>query len=165
MRVSKSMSLLLEDINIQEIKPINSYPIWQKKDKNGRPYWGVGNFFSLDRIGNLEEKDLSQLEWDGNEVYLSTDRQNEISGILIETIAIMKAWKETLERDYRDEPFYIIMSFDNGDELVNKDDYECWASTTIRFWAPRNANTVANLECLDAFDQPVMVLECNIPSL
>lgn len=165
MHVNKTMEVLLKDIDIESIEPINSYPIWQKKDKNGRPYWGVGNFFSLDQYGNLEEADFSRLEWDGNEVQLSTDRQAEIPEILIETIGIMKAWKETLERDYRDVPFYIMMSFDNGDALVNRDDDECWAATTVRFWAPRNENTVADLECLEDFDQPVMVLECNFPSL
>lgn len=165
MRVNKSMEMLLKDVDIQNIEPINSYPIWQKKDKNGRPYWGVGNFVSFDQCGNLEEADLSQLEWDGNEVQLSTDRRAGITGILIETIGIMKAWKETLERNYRDVPFYILMSFDNGDALVNRDDYECWVATTVRFWAPRNMNTVVDLDCLEDFDQPVMVLECNFPSL
>ena len=165
MRINKSMSLLLKDINIREISPIKHYPIWQKKDKNGRPYWGVGHFCSFDPHGNLEEQDLSQLEWDGNEVYKETEKQEELPLILMETIGIMKAWKETLEKDYSDVSFYIFASFDNGDELVNREEFEFWASTTLRFWAPRNRNTVINLDNFDDWKQPAILIECNFPTV
>ena len=105
------------------------------------------------------------MEWDGNEVYKETEKQEELPGILTETIGIMKDWKETLEKDYSDVSFYIFASFDNGDELVNREELEFWASTTLRFWAPRNRNTVINLDNFDDWKQPAILIECNFPTV
>lgn len=161
MRMNKSMAALLKDIDTGAIMPDDSYPIWEKKDKTGRPYWGVAHFWNIDRHG-ISQEDLSRLEWDGNEESLETDSEVGVQEILKGTIAILKAWKEALERDYSDVPFCILASYcDNREELESGEDTDFYAITTFRFWAPRGQNTVVDLRDFEEWKEPAILIECN----
>ena len=166
MRCNQTMKLLLkeQDIDPVLVAPVNQYPIWQKRDRVGRPYWGVSHFWSMDSAGVDGERKLAQLEWDGNEVYLDAHTSAEIPKILQNAIGILKSWKRTLEQDYPAIPFLMLATFDNGKELVNSGDYpEGFFSITFRFWAPRNDEPVLNLERFDDWEQPAIVVCCNTP--
>ena len=75
---NKAMKLLLQQqkIEIHDVPAINAYPIWKKQDQAGRPYWGVSDYWHLDQNGVPASEDLSQLEWDGNEVHLDAFAEN-----------------------------------------------------------------------------------------
>ncbi len=157
---NKSMKLLLQQhkIDVDDIPAMDAYPIWKKQDQAGRPYWGVSDFWHLDQSGVPASEDLSQLEWDGNEVHLDTNAENQIPGILKEAIGIIKAWMLQLEHEGPDVPFLILASYDDGAELVNKEDYpDGHYSITLRFWASRGGNTVVNLASFEDWEQPALL--------
>lgn len=167
---NKSMKLLLQrhKINVDDVPAQNTYPIWKKQDLAGRPYWGVSDFWHLDQNGIPASEDLSRLEWDGNEVNLDAYTENQIQGILRESIGIIKAWMLQLEHEEPDIRFLILASYDDGAELVNKEDFPdgCY-SITFRFWALRGSNTVVNLATFEDWEQPAVLAACNeyTPSL
>ena len=154
---NKAMQLRLQQykIKIDDVPVRNAYPIWKKQDQAGRPYWGVADFWHLNQNGVLASDDLSQLEWDGNEVLLDAYAEDQIPGILRETIGIIKSWTLQLEHDEPDMPFLILASYDDGAELVNKEDFPVdFYSITFRFWAVRDRNTVVNLVSFEDWEQP-----------
>ena len=160
---NKAMKLLLQQqkIEIHDVPAINAYPIWKKQDQAGRPYWGVSDYWHLDQNGVPASEDLSQLEWDGNEVHLDSFAENQIPGILRESIGIIKAWIVQLEREEPNTRFRILASYDDGAELVNKEDYpDGFYSITLRFWAPRGRNTVVDLVHFEDWEQPALLAAC-----
>ena len=161
---NKAMKLLFQQhkINVDDISADNAYPIWKKRDQAGRPYWGVSDFWHLDQNGVSASEDLSRLEWDGNEVHLDAYAEDQIPGILIESIRIIKAWMQQLEHEEPDMLFLILASYDDGGELVNREDFPdgCYA-ITFRFWAARGENTVVNLASFEDWEQPALLAVCN----
>ena len=161
---NKTMKLLLQQhrIDVNDVPAKNSYPIWKKQDQAGKPYWGVSDFWHLDQNGVSAAENLSQLEWDGNEVHLNAYAEDQIPGILRESIGIIKAWMLQLEHDEPDMPFLILASYDDGAELVNREDFPdgCY-SITFRFWAVRGGNTVVNLALFEDWEQPALLAACN----
>ena len=161
---NKAMKLLLQQqkIEIHDVPAINAYPIWKKQDQAGRPYWGVSDFWHLDQNGVPASEDLSQLEWDGNEVHLDANAEDQIPGILKDAFGIIKAWMRQLEQEEPNTPFLILASYDEGEELVNKEDFPdgCY-SITFRFWAPRGGNTVVDLSSFEDWEQPALLAACS----
>lgn len=119
MRMNQSMRSLMHKHGITHIDQIpqnSTHPVWVKKDKAGRPYWGVSHFWNLDKDMIIASKhDLSQLEWDGNEVYFGAADEEEVRSILKTAIGILSFWKTELETKYPETPFYLIATYDNGD--------------------------------------------------
>ena len=163
-QLNKAMKLLLQQhkIDVDAVNTNNSYPIWKKQDQAGRPYWGVSDFWNLDQNGVFASEELSQLEWDGNEVHLDAYAEDQIPEILRESIGIIKAWMVQLEHDEPDMPFLILANYDDGAELVNKEDFPdgCY-SITFRFWAPRGGNAVVNLASFEEWEQAALLAACN----
>ena len=161
---NKAMRSLLQrhKIDINDIPANDAYPIWKKQDQADRPYWGVADFWHLDRNGVSASEDLSQLEWDGNEVNLDVYAEDQIAVILREAIGIIKSWTLQLEHDEPDMPFLILASYDDGAELVNKEDFPVdFYSITFRFWAVRDRNTVVNLASFEDWEPPALLAVCN----
>ena len=161
---NKAMKLLLQQhkISADDVPAQNIYPIWKKQDHAGRPYWGVSDFCHLDQNGISASEDLSQLEWDGNEVHLDAYAEEQIPEILRESIGILKAWKLQVEHEEPDIPFLILASYDDGEELVNKEDFpDGFYSITFRIWAPRSGNTIVNLASFADWEQPAFLAICN----
>ncbi len=161
---NRTMRRLLQQyrIHVNDVPAQNTYPIWKKQDQAGRPYWGVSDFWNLDQNGVSASEDLSRLEWNGNEVRLDVYAEDQIPGILIESIGIIKAWMLQLEHDEPDTQFLILACYDDGTELVNKEDFPdgCY-SITFRFWATRGENTVVNLASFEDWEQPALLAACS----
>ena len=163
-QLNKAMKLLLQQhkIDVDSVKTRDSYPIWKKQDQAGRPYWGVSDFWHLDQNGVPASEDLSQLEWDGNEVTLDAYAEDQIPGILKDSIGIIKAWMLQLEHEEPNMPFLILASYDDGAELVNRENFsDRCCSITFRFWASRGGNTVVNLASFENWEQPALLVACN----
>lgn len=67
----------------------------------------------------------------------------------------------SLQSEYRNTPFYLFASFDNGDFLVLDEGQSPIQSVTLRFWADRDTNTVINFSHFDEWEQPALVEQCN----
>ena len=164
MRINKTMTALLEakQVTPSAIAPVYHFPIWQKTDSAGRPYWGVSTFNSMDRSGDLEERNLSQVEWDANDLAYFTYSEERVGDLLRDTIGVLKAWREMLERDYPRTEFCIFASYDDGSAMIeDEDDYPIMRSTTFRFWATRGNNDVVCLDNFDQWEQPAILIVCN----
>lgn len=160
MKLNKNMRSLLDEYAINSIDclPENStYPVWHKTDAAGRSYWGVSSFWGLDN----SKEDLSQLEWDGNEVYLEAQSDEETTNILRQGIGITVFWKNELETKYPGVPFYIFASYDNGDMMVLDEGELPTRSVTLRFWADRGSDAVINLDDFEDWKQPAIIEYCN----
>ena len=163
-QLNKAMKLLLQQyrIDVNDVPVNNAYPIWKKQDQADRPYWGVSDFWHLDQNGVPASEDLSQLEWDGNEVTLDAYAEDQIPGILKDSIGIIKAWMLQLEHEEPNMPFLILASYDDGAELVNRENFsDRCCSITFRFWASRGGNTVVNLASFENWEQPALLVACN----
>lgn len=164
LQANKAMRALLaeQNIAIEEIPEKTDYPIWMKRDAAGRPYWGVSHFWNMDKDGVAADRDLSQLEWDGNEIHLDAFCHADIPNILRDMIGILKAWQRQMKRDWPDTPFCLLGSYDDGAELINEDDStERFFTVTFRFWAPRGKNNVVYLGAFDEWRQPALLGFCN----
>ena len=164
MKANKNMSELLSKHSIRLADPLpqsTQYPIWTGKDCTGRTYWGVSSFCGLNKFPISGDRDLSQLEWDGNEVYLDAVSDAQVTHILRQAIGIITYWKRELETQYPETPFYILASYDNGDMLFLEDDELPTRSGTLRFWADRGSNTVIYLDDYDDWEQPAILVQCN----
>lgn len=152
MLTNSSMKKILEDVSIDAIKCQEPYTIWKKFNQNGQPYWGVGEFYGLDMAA--KDSDLTELEWNGNEVNVD-DFDDILSGVVY-GIGIILSWKTQLERDYTDTVFDILLSVDVGDEDVSP-------SVTLRFWAVREAKhyVCPSLSEIQKFSQPVLMIQAN----
>ena len=166
---NRTMRRLLQQyrIHVNDVPAQNTYPIWKKRDQEGRPYWGVSDFWNLDQNTVFASEDLSQLEWDGNEVHLDAYAEDQIPEVLRESIGIIKSWMVQLEHEEPDVPFLILASYDDGAELVNREDFpDGCCSITFRFWAPRDGEPVVNLASFEDWEQPALLAACNtcVPS-
>jgi len=132
---------------IDEITPDTSYLIWTKKDPLGRAYFGVGNFCGME--GTIkEDTDLSWLEWDGNEVFIS-GKNKEL--LFRQAVGIMKGWKAQLAENFPEDRFVIFASFDDGSDMVEESERS--VSFTLRFWKKREGQ---GMDEKTNFDQPVI---------
>ena len=164
MQVNASMKNLLKRFELEFVCNIplnNALPIWEKTDCAGRSYWGVSSFWGMDAQPISADRDLSQLEWGGNEVWLGAQSDEETKSILRQAIGIMAFWKEELEARYPEMPFYILASYDNGDMQIVEEGELPTRNVTMRFWADRGNNTVINLEEFENWKQPAMIEYCN----
>lgn len=160
MKSNLSMKSLLEKYLIDStdcISPDNAYPIWHKTDATGRVYWGVASFCGMDQCPICADQDLSQLEWDGNEVYLDTYSDEDVADMLKKAIGVLLFWKSELKNRYADTSFYLFASYDNGDMLILDEGETPVKSITLRFWADRGENTFINLSDFDNWKQPAIM--------
>lgn len=111
MKLNRAMKSLLEQYQIDDVHLISqdsSYPIWQKEDAIGRKYWGVSNFCGMDRKQIKSTQDLSQLEWDGNEIHLDVQTDEGVKSLLTTAVGILLYWKRILEYQYPETRFYVL---------------------------------------------------------
>ena len=164
MKLNSAMKSLLEQYMIDDLHLLlqnSSYPIWQKDDAIGRKYWGVSNFCGMDRTQIKSTQDLSQLEWDGNEIHLDAQTDEEVKLVLTKAVGILLYWESVLEYHYPETRFYIFASYDNGDMMVLDEGELSTRSVTLRLWADRGTDTVIDLDSFDDWEQPAIVGYCN----
>ena len=95
-----------------------------------------------------EDTDLSWLEWDGNEVYIS---DNDKTVLFQKAIGIIKGWIDQLVENYPDDRFVVFASFADGSSMVEECEREM--SFTLRFWKKRDGQGHdENMEC----NQPII---------
>lgn len=162
MKLNKQMDQLFHQHSLEPYAaypPCTAYPIWTKTDPSGRPYWGTGSFCGMDRQPIQPDANLSYLEWDGNEVHLSADEVEDTGALLLQMMGILACWQKEMAEKHPAIPFYIVASYDDGKGMADTEDG--MPSVTMRFWADRGDLTVAEVENLERYAQPVLVVHCN----
>ena len=115
----------------------------------------------MDRKQIKSTQDLSQLEWDGNEIHLDAQTVEGVKSLLTTAVGILLYWKRVLEYQYPETQFYVFASYDNGDMRILDEGELPIRSVTLRFWADRGTDTVINLDSFDDWEQPAIVGYCN----
>ena len=163
MKLNQAMQQLFQQYSLNpgdSCPECSEYPIWRKTDAAGRPYWGTGSFCGMDRKHVQPDVNLSYLEWDGNEVYLSGETMGDTAALLRQMMGILAYWQRVLAAQYPDTSFFLMASYDDGQDLVYEEDDLPIPSVTLRFWADRGDTSVADVENLERYAQPVMVVDC-----
>ena len=68
---NSSMKRIIESIRVKRTYLQNSFPIEKKINQRGQPFWCVSNSCGLIDASNTDDINLTDLEWDGNEIYLN----------------------------------------------------------------------------------------------
>lgn len=163
MQLNHSMQQLFHQHSLSSndsFQSILHHPVWSKTDASGRPYWGTGSFCGLDHRGVSPDTNLSYLEWDGNEVRLSAETVGETAALLRQMLGILAFWQQEMTSKYPLTSFFIMASYDDGSGLLDDEDDQAIPSVTLRFWADRGDDTVAEVNDLDRYAQPVLLMHC-----
>lgn len=145
------MKRLLSNINvINNDKNVNL--IEKKISVKGEYFYCIKEGFCLscDNV-NLVKDQLSDFEWEGNEIYLSSD--DSLDKVLKQALIIIEQLKTQMMSEFRKIYFDIVLSVDLGDEDVSP-------SATIRFYAIRDEYHIIEYDALEEYNQPMLI--CNI---
>lgn len=154
MILNSLMKNILKCVEYDKIPSCAEYPIRQNTSYNGEPFWSVGDFCGLLDAGIKGQYELTELEWNGNEIYIN--HSSNILELVTYSLGILKDWKAQMEIYYGEVPVDIILSVDYGDEDIPP-------SVTLRFWAIRNQIHYVNPTAteLEKFCQPVLMEQVN----
>lgn len=166
MDFNRKMEALLKQISLNKLPSVVSVPIWEKKNNIGESFWGVSNFCGC--IGkkptSIQGKNLTDLEWDGNEININrweikediNDATYIILDVLSEALSLVLDWKLQLEKGYANINFDIVLTVDEGDEDI-------LPSVTVRFYAVRDCYhyILSDFDNLESFSQPILIQQVN----
>lgn len=128
-------------------------PVDQLYTLNGDDYYCIRENFcfphSRDFAMKLTGLDLTNYEWEGNEIFVSA--QN-IGRVIHEAIKIVMQLKSYLQITFSDIPFDIFLSAD----IENPD---LPPSATIRFYKVREDYHIVTVEKMDDYFQPAGIFQ------
>ncbi len=128
-------------------------PVEQLYTLNGDDYYCIRENFcfphSRDFAMKLTGLDLTNYEWEGNEIFVSA--QN-IGRVIHEAIIIVMQLKSYLQITFPDIPFDIFLSAD----IENPD---LPPSATIRFYKVREDYHIVTVEKMDDYFQPAGIFQ------
>ena len=143
------MKKLLENINLSQCTSCNNKGIEKRKSENGEEYYRLKEGFCLPNKRIVARGiELTELEWDGNEIYISSSR--EINELMYEALLVLNQLERQMHNDYNNMLFDILLSVDVGDEDVE-------SSITLRFYAIREDYHIIKAEELEEFSQPLLL--------
>ena len=128
-------------------------PVEQLYTLNGDDYYCIRENFcfphSRDFAMKLTGLDLTNYEWDGNEIFVSA--QN-IDQVVNEAIGVVKKLKAYLQITFPDIPFDIFL-------LADIEAPDLSPSATIRFYKVREDYHIVTVEKMDDYLQPVGIFQ------
>ena len=128
-------------------------PVEQLYTLNGDDYYCIRENFcfphSRDFVLKLTGLDLTNYEWEGNEIFVSA--QN-IDRVIHEAIKVVMQLKSYLQITFSDIPFDIFLSAD----IENPD---LPPSATIRFYKVREDYHIVTVEKMDDYFQPAGIFQ------
>ncbi|MCC3865711.1 hypothetical protein K0040_15725 [Terrisporobacter petrolearius] len=108
-----------------------------------------GFCLSCDNV-NFVKDELSDFEWEGNEIYLYSD--GYIDEVLKEALIIIEQLKVQMLNEFKKTSFDIVLSVDLGDEDVNP-------SATIRFYSVRDEYHIIEYDEIEEYNQPMLICD------
>lgn len=110
MEYNFKMQRVLNRVYRAGVSPVCEYKVWEKKTLDGDRFYGIGNFCGIATDNIIQYgKELTRLEWDGNELFFSNESVEELEK---QSIAAYLAIKEQLEKDFSQVKFDIVVSID-----------------------------------------------------
>lgn len=101
------MNQLLTRVYRKGIEPFCTCRIWEKATLDGDAFWGIGDFCGLDTEHVTQYgKDLTVLEWQGNELFFS-DMEQELLEEKI--VAAYLALKKQMENEFPNHIFDLVV--------------------------------------------------------
>lgn len=129
----------------------NSIPelLEKKLAENGEDYYCIREGFCFPYIQNVtfSDTELSQYEWEGNEIFISDDSVKIVTAKVLKMIGYLQI---QMRNEYPNTAFDIFVSMDIEEGLP--------FSATIRFYKVRNNFHIVTVEDLNEYNQPVMLL-------
>lgn len=125
MEYNFKMQRVLNRVYKAGIQPLCEDTVWKKKTLDGDFFYGISDFCGLN-TENITQygKELTDLEWDGNELFFSNDNIEELEKKVIATYLGMK---RQLEEEYSSIEFDIVVSIHQEEK-----------TGTIRFYTIRD---------------------------
>lgn len=105
-----------------------------------------------DRTVSYKNTELSDFEWDGNEIYITSSV--DITSIVKEALIIMEQLKSQMINEFKETAFDIILSVDLGDNEIP-------LSSTVRFYAIRDNYHIVESNTLEDYSQPLLIMQIN----
>lgn len=139
------MERLMASRHPKDVEPDYQYQVWTAKTLDGNPFWGAGDFCGLDTEHVIRYgRELTDLEWDGNEIYVSGGDAQE------KAFAIYRSIKMQLQEKFPETEFDLMVS-------VNRED----RNAVVRFWAVRDGYHYVDAGCgtLDGFKEEAVLID------
>ncbi len=130
----KEQKLKKNLIDLLEFKKEISPTIYKRINSRGEPYYCINNFcgFNTKSLCEYSGKELTDYEFDGNEIYICFEDNNDILAVLNVALIAIECWKYILNDKFPNENFDILMSLDEGKEFGVE------PSATLRLYAIRD---------------------------
>ena len=125
--------------------------IEKKLSVHGEDYYCIRDGFCLSNEKNVIDtgSELSNFEWEGNEIFIS---EQGVIAVAAKALGTLEQLKVQMTKDFPDAGFDIVISLDIEDIVMPP-------SATVRFYKIReNYHNVA-LDELEAYSQPVLVCQ------
>lgn len=103
-----------------------------------------------DRTISYKNTELSDFEWDGNEIYITSSV--DLTSIVKEALIIMEQLQSQMINEFKETVFDIILSVDLGDN-------EILPSSTVRFYAIRDNYHIVESNTLEDYSQPLLIMQ------
>lgn len=105
-----------------------------------------------DRTISYKNTELSDFEWDGNEIYITSSV--DLTSIVKEALIIMEQLQSQMINEFKETVFDIILSVDLGDNEIP-------LSSTVRFYAIRDNYHIVESNTLEDYSQPLLIMQIN----
>lgn len=154
MEMNSAMRFFLRGIDLKQIVDSSDYPIVCHRNTEIEAFWTVEDRRIPPDLFTRTPKELTDLEWDKNEVHI--DENGNFDGMLREALGVAGQWETQMTREFPAQIFDIILSIDYGDEDIEP-------SSTIRFYAIRENYRIIQKDWLnlEKFVQPILVQTIN----
>lgn len=125
--------------------------IVRRFNANNEPYFCIHPGWCLGQYKVVKEREweLTALEWEGNEIYLSGE---PILELLLQGLKLIEIWKKQVVQEFREHHFDIVLSIDEG---IEGKEETILPSVTIRLTAIRDEKHY--IEDVQSVVQPVLI--------
>jgi hypothetical protein len=149
----ENLRMIETKFNLFDFENIILPNIYEKVNSKGETYYCINNFCGLNKKRYVEYSgiDLTNFEWDGNEVYICIDTESEIYSTLKVGLIAVNSWKNILKLKFPQVQFDIVMSISDGIE------FRITPSITLRLYAIRNEYHYVEADSIENFTQPVLI--------
>lgn len=125
--------------------------IEKKLSVQGEDYYCIREGFCLSYVKNVIDTgpELSNFEWEGNEIFIS---EQSVTTVVIKAFKTLEQLKFQMKKDFSDAEFDIVISLD-----IEENDLLPYA--TVRFYKIRENYHIVALGELEAYNQPILVCQ------
>ncbi|WP_300369619.1 hypothetical protein [Brachyspira sp.] len=144
------MKELISGIDLSSIDIKNYYSVFERENSNNEKYWTISNETDCTMCTtSLIGKELTDFEWDNNEIYVANSR--DIKQVLNLALKMFMSLKKILEENYSYQQFDLILS-------VSDKDGDITPNANIRFYAVRDNYRIIDLENIENYKMEALLV-------